>query len=69
MYTANLDFGVIPILGEGYTGRDDNANYYSVAVVNKVDAMSNLVIQMLGFRSSKARHKPCQVKSLDSCIA
>lgn len=35
-FTANVDFGIVPVLGEGLPGRDDLSNYYSVAVVNAV---------------------------------
>lgn len=36
VFTANLDYHVLPLLAEGYPGTDDFTNYYSVAVVNKV---------------------------------
>lgn len=37
-FTANLDYGIVPVLGESLLGRDDLANYYSVAVVNAVSS-------------------------------
>ena len=35
-FTANLDYGIEPILGEGLPGRVNLSSYYSVAVVNAV---------------------------------
>ena len=37
-FTTNLDYSLIPILGEGLPGRENLANYYSVAVVNAVSS-------------------------------
>ena len=43
-FTANLDYGIVPVLGEGLPGRDDLSNYYSVAVVNAVSCTDSIFL-------------------------